>query len=436
MKKINTVIYNLIVDDGLGDILFGFKLAKYLHTNYPDMEITLVTRDEFNTKCKTLLKNSLQDGIQYSTIDQYEFEKDYASDPDFLIIGPVFSFDSDDVHQITKNGESEIILIGEYDLSKNEYERTAERLSRYGLKVSATIRTGLSGLGIFFDEWLMNPLFTTTPKDLTITAKTLMGENETFRRYLSKTNISVNYSHDNAKKVIHIHTSLCCGDKNTDLIMMGENAKKDLLILYQLANSLIEKGYSRVIYHEPNKIPSVLAQNDSNGPQYRLIHTGKVSFAEARALRKLSTGILTGATGDQSYSEAISVNPLVIYECRSWKSDLYNEMVKIANSIDESGRLSSVIKELGSTSNSLSSSSDSDSSASESDESSSDSEDNIISKLRSPDIIRNLKMYQQHILQKNDLEKNISTHQPGFFKRKRDTVLNEAESDLKKARVV
>lgn len=51
-----------------------------------------------------------------------------------------------------------------------------------------------------------------------------------------------------------------------------------------------------------------------------------------------------GATGDQSYSEAIVKSYIIIYECFSWKLPFLQAKQKVANEIDPSKQLSRTIE--------------------------------------------------------------------------------------------
>jgi hypothetical protein len=88
--------------------------------------------------------------------------------------------------------------------------------------------------------------------------------------------------------------------------------------------------------------PEIIGETNREGPVYRIVHTGRVSSEEAVNLRKIG-GKFSGATGDQSYSEAIATSDIVLYECQSWKRDLVLGMQDIANKIDPAGELSRAI---------------------------------------------------------------------------------------------
>ena len=278
-----------------------------------------------------------------------------------IIAGPTLNFDAELFSQLAPDVNTPIMLMSEYDFASFQMEDLSAGLKVLGYENCIEMPTGLSGVnqGVFIDRLasefdLSNTSQLTALFDsgLTKTSAQLL-EGKSASDYIESTHIAVSYSHNNAERFLTVHALLATTDKNTDVIMMGEECageKNDKPVLTALAPSLLEKGFGQVIYQELGKDPVIIAATGNGGPVYRIVHTGRVDGIEAENLRKIG-GAFSGATGDQSYSEAIASSHLIVYECQSWKRDFVRGMNDIANIVDSGGRLSSAIELLSSASN-------------------------------------------------------------------------------------
>lgn len=366
------IIYSGYINN-LGDLSFGRKMAEFFQKKYPKAEVSLVMQPTTSRRYKEAKENGLgkfneDTSFPITPLDEYNKSPEAQHQPDLVIIGPALVVLPNNIALLIKNQDTPIILMSEYDFPHYHYEELTKKLQghknegvadeKYDFSYT-NIRhypSGLGSHGIFLDESILdydpkNPqLVDENFKKLSLTRNTLLTEEKEPLTYLENTNISVNYSHNNAERFISIHYRIVTTEKNVDLIILGEKTHKDKIILKKLADEILKKGFSKVIYQESDNAPEIIAESHKQGPTYRLIHTGRVSPDESRALRNLS-GNFSGATGDQSYSEAIARSSIVIYECRGWKTEFVDAMKNLASEIDNSGTLTKTIGLLATASN-------------------------------------------------------------------------------------
>lgn len=348
--------------NGLGDLNFGKKVADLTQAKYPDAEIVLLTSSSEKFRptvagVNALDKYNASSDRKFIPYDQYVL-REGNSEPDIFIAGPTLNFSHDIVPQLISDRKTPIILMSEYNFATFHMEDLVENLETEGYQSIVQMPTGLGSKnhGIFIDTNFMeldrsdsaqlDSLFT---KKLTQTGGAILGDISP-SQYLDTTNVAVSYSHNNARRFLTVHGMLTAPDRNTDVIIMGEEAgeqKKDRPVLQNIAPMLLDKGFGRIIYQEVGQEPQVIAESGNGGPMYRVIHTGRVGSEEAQSLRMIG-GAFSGATGDQSYSEAIATSHMVVYECQSWKRGLVEEMQSIANQVDPRGNLGRAVELLSS----------------------------------------------------------------------------------------
>jgi hypothetical protein len=337
--------------NGLGDLNFGKKVANLVQEKYPDAEIVLLTSSssKFRTSTDGLTEidkfNNASDR-KFTCYDDYL--KQGGSEADLLIAGPTLNFDANIISQLAPSTSAPIVLMSEYNFDVHMPDLT-EDLTRAGYENISQMPTGLGNdsRGIFIDKKLTqlnradireSSFFT---EELPQTGKTLLGSASP-SQYLDLTNITVSYSHNNAERFLTVHGMVTQPERDADVIVMGEEAgekRKDLPVLQNIAPMLLEKGFGKVIYQELGCEPKVIAENESGGPTYRVIHTGRLSPEESSNLRLIG-GPFSGATGDQSYSEAIATSSMIVYECQPWKKGLVDQMEAISKEVDPEGELS------------------------------------------------------------------------------------------------
>lgn len=388
--------------NGLGDLSFGKKVADLAQAKYPHAEIVLLTSssEKFRSTVSgvsALDKYNASSDRKFIPYDQYVL-REGNPEPDLFIAGPTLNFSPDIVPQLISNRDTPIVLMSEYNFATFHMEDLVENLGTKGYQSIAQMPTGLGSTnhGIFIDNNFLEfdrsdpaqlgSLFT---KKLTHTGATILGDTSP-SQYLDTTNVAVSYSHNNARRFLTVHGMLITPDRNTDVIIMGEEEggqRKDRPVLQNIVPLLLEKGFGRIIYQEIGQEPQIIAESDKWGPTYRVIHTGRVGPEEAQSLRMIGGGF-SGATGDQSYSEAIATSHMIVYECQSWKRDLVKEMCSIANQVDPLGNLARAVE--------LLSSAETHTECAE-----------LADLLRQPAVQENFKVYRERIIQDSNLTKAL-----------------------------
>lgn len=347
-------------NNGLGDLSFGDKLANQLQIQYPEAEIEIIT-----SSTKTLKKKA----GGYPNLDAYNETKNFkvkkldeylaseSKPPDIVVVGPTLTAAVETIASVVPKGNTPIVLMTEYDFGSFHMEDRNQELKDMNFTNITQIRTGLGAEcgGIFVDHdtalfdktnmLAVNNVFT----ELTKTKSALLQENSPVD-YVNSTDITVSYSHNNAEKLLNTHALIVHNTQNADLIIMGEKDHKDKKILAeQTAATILERGFSKIIYQDLDGSTETISERDNGGPVYRVIHTGNVAPDEAVHLRKIG-GQFSGATGDQSYGEAIANSSLVLYECQAWKADFVAGMERIALEVDPSAQLKETMTLLSSNS--------------------------------------------------------------------------------------
>lgn len=334
---------------GFGDISAGRKLVELARTKYPDAEVQQYT-NSFEEKTGSTLKVALEKYDPRGEIHPMDLRKKYPK-PDVIIVGPMITDTEKYIHQLAgKHKSVPIILMAEYDCGQEKGDVELQRtLKAQGFKNVFIQRMGLErgqgvdAAGIFIDRELATNAAPPKSEDLDKT-KEMILDGHSVEDYQSAKSIVTSYSHRNFERMLHVDLCVRPPVKDADLIILGEEiagntpkdppTKRDLPILKKNAEKILAAGYSQVVYVEPGQGPVVLASSDKPGPIYRVVHTGKVSSTEAKALRALSNDVLGGATGDQSYSEAISKSPVCVYETQHWKQNFTVGMMDIAEQIE------------------------------------------------------------------------------------------------------
>ncbi|QIN32916.1 hypothetical protein [Legionella longbeachae] len=346
--------------NNFGDLAFGKKIGLKLRDKYPGAEVSLVTDSKEShkgIKAKEHLEKINKDSeFPLVPIDDYQQNYRYDVPADLIIIGPVLNFKVDSVIPVLiKNKPTvPVVLMTEYNFPDWVMRNLIDEINQQeGFSGSILcLPTGINNPGgIFVENELVDcdlekdKARQNTFKRMTLSGDMILG-NLCPEDYINNTNIAVNYSHNNARRFLTVHSLLASPVKNVDVINLGDTNKIDKIVLIEQSDMLLQKGFSKVIYASIGDGSEIIAETNNNGPIYRVVHTGMVSADESLALRQLS-GDFGGATGDQSYSEAISRSSIVVYECQRWKIDLLEEMVSLGNDIDANGKLGETIRLLG-----------------------------------------------------------------------------------------
>lgn len=365
-KKI--VIYSEYVDNN-GDLTFGCKMAAKIRAQYPDADIQVVTipkvtpwgngRVENNKGMALERTNKLRDfnkDIPFPVQHLDDYTSTSSRLPDMIIVGPVVMPGCKHTVEYLagRNNQSvNVLLISEYGFKQEHLEATKIELEKLKFKNVSLQTTGVTeNKGIFFDREIAG--FDRTNESHVNDASKKIGNVGVYLHatgslldYLQSHDVAMHYSHNNAERVVGVHANYVEANRDTDLIVLGENNKNDRTSLIANIDRLKENGFAKIVYVDCPKDPEVLFDSGDDGPTYRIIHTGRVSLEQSIALRKIS-GEFSGATGDQSYSEALSRSPIVIYETQPWKKDFLEDQVKLAAQIDPSGQLPRAVLLMGS----------------------------------------------------------------------------------------
>ena len=150
----------------------------------------------------------------------------------------------------------------------------------------------------------------------------LLGETS-IQDYQASTDFAMQYSHDSddqwgkraAGHFLSTHVEFANGSMNNqDVLMIGERVYAKQYALKKIVEKLIKQGYARISFLNIDKCTEdVLYQSCAAGKTYRVLYTAGISHPAMIACCALS-GPLIGATGDQSFAEALSAHKIVIYE--------------------------------------------------------------------------------------------------------------------------
>ncbi len=387
--------------NGLGDLNFGKKLAAEVHAKYPDAMIEFVTSPTKKLQLKPkgtsdVASFNKNNSIHVTPLDTF---MESGRKGDIIIVGPVLTMQADEVASLAAKKDTPIMLSLEYDFNASWHMDVmidALKMKEFENIVPMPTGLGEGKSGIFLNksdavfninnQYQVNTLFR---EGLPITGDVIRGAKDP-EAYLTQTNITVSYSHDNAERLFSVHKEIVAPDKNSDVIIMGELKNKTKMIKALMAKpSPLDKGFSKVIYERVGEEPEIIGETNREGPVYRIVHTGTVSSGEAINLRKIG-GNFGGATGDQSYSEAIATSDIVVYECQTWKQELVTGMHAIANKIDPTEQLSRAIHLLAFASNEV-------------------EYKELANLIKQDDIQKGFGLYQKEILATKDLSATFSS---------------------------
>lgn len=355
---------------GYGDFLFALKLSDQLKNHYRNKgEIPLVYIITQPTGKQKII--DLNGDVEFDTpiLTPAELKilvESKAIDIGSLIEGPAFKselFDEIDNALATVIDPIPLTMLPEYGFGSTAQELAIVRLHQeYRQKTPLHIvytNTVFSGFnhgehGILLSDRLLTPA---APDELVHQldikiSELLIGASQpvqSIEHYQDTTALFFQYSHDqyqdrhNAKTgrnpvehFLRLHQAFVkCSEKNQDIILVGEHEYLKLNALKSIQSKLMDDGFERIsFYNLDTQTELILHNSRQEGKTYRAIYTRSMSHSSMIACMALS-GVLVGATGDQSFSEAISSNKVIIYECLAHKENLINSYD--AAMIDASG---------------------------------------------------------------------------------------------------
>ncbi len=282
---------------------------------------------------------------------------------DYYIHGPVLEF------LLCTPINTRILLMSEY--SDNFPFYNVLRLKKLLARRVSTLQTGFlsadfsyKNKGILFTDSLIKMVklkeinireyyrqihisWQELPKNI---IETLLG-GLSIEDYYSTTELSVEYSHnsENNKLLYHLNSHLHYlrvhqlyiqySIKNQDVISMGGDIKNKRNALEFMIPILAKNGFSKIFYVDLDNEKMESVYNDNrDGKSYRLIHVDKITHMKMIELQKISSD-LSGVTGDQSFSEALSASKLIVYNCMVWKKELVQQYIEIVSSIAQDDKV-------------------------------------------------------------------------------------------------
>lgn len=337
---------------GYGDFLFALKMAdqlKYYYTHVLGGEfptIHIVTQDSGKQKILNL-KGDQEFGLEIITPKELEQKvKNGEINVSSVIEGPVFrSRFISEINQALSplNKPIPLTMIPEYSYNSNLTRDMISREKEYRQKHLSNFECKniiYTGFDEKFNEQgiILSPsLISQTSKEesaekLDPKLKNYMLRGSTISDYQKDNELYFQYSHDTyptthnqttARRFLEIHRQLVkSSDKNQDVLMVGktEGTKKQALV--DLKNKLIQDGFKKITFlNTDTGIEEKLHDSEEQGKTYRVIYSSGIPHESMISCTALSQDLM-GATGDQSFGEALSANKVVVYECLQHKQQL------------------------------------------------------------------------------------------------------------------
>lgn len=350
---------------GYGDLLFALKLSQQLKNKYEAASdevppVYVVTGDKGKEKIHNL-KGDSEFGIEILTPRDLA-ERTNASDENQIDVGviiegpafddrqkPYFLLEIEDA--LPKKNQIPLLMVTEYSFSSDQARQNISEIIKkrqndyYFNKIQYQhiIYSGLNPrhdeAGILLSHPLMSP---TSPRELMDQfdgnlQAALSNTEKRIEQYQQNTDLNMQYSHDiyqqdygapstPASHFLKIHHTFVNGhDKNQDVIMVGNSKEEKYNALAAIKDQFIDDGFTRIsFYNAETSEEETLHDTGTPGKTYRVIYTPSISHQSMMACLALS-GPLFGATGDQSFGEAVSANKIIVYETLTHKQQLIED---------------------------------------------------------------------------------------------------------------
>lgn len=364
---------------GYGDMLFALKLTKQLREKLRDIydgEIVFITDKDTADKINRV-EGDKEFDITVRTLEDIKKCREgndyFPYDLDFIIYGPFVDEFSDFKNSFLGRlgnalwGESQppgessvkVVIAPEYCAISDSLDNS-KKLDKY-LRSQANLPFKSAGIvwtgfnvdgktrerkehGIIATQELLDPTDEFKREQLKHIPSNLSEvlfesspalAHEKWPAYTDRAELYIAYSHDyywgqvtKASKIfLHIHREFVRDrKKNQDIILIGgsnTDASQKYDALNSVKDKLIRDGFSKIIFYNAiTRDEDTLYESDGDGPTYRAIYTKSVPHKSMIALTAIS-GELIGATGDQSFGEALSTGcPFPIYESLKHKKEL------------------------------------------------------------------------------------------------------------------
>ena len=344
MKKAIIILVNTGYD-GKGDFLFGLKLARELKDQFKqEAPPIFVVRQDEGFKNIVNLKGHSEFKILLLSMD--DLKKNIAQKKiqvGCFIEGPVFIHSElRNIDKILPQGARiPLLLLPEYGYnSVRERETIAKYISECKgftrIKYPKIIYPGFNDAqqerGILLSHDLVHqPPQKYLADQIEPSVHEAIFKNRALGDYQAQTQLFMQYSHDTyvgniAQQYLRVHREFILGsNKNQDVLLIGpaENTKKEALAA--IKDRLIADRFTRISFlnGQTKQEQVIYTDNSSNNPNktYRVIYFPKIVHESMISCVALS-GLLIGATGDQSLGEAVSANKIILYEALGHKLEL------------------------------------------------------------------------------------------------------------------
>ncbi len=342
---------------GYGDFLFALKLAEQLRKKYADSglkipPIYLVSQPSGKESIKKI-KADIEFGVEILTPDELSLKVAAKEIEVGLVIeAPVFTYDlidSIDVALASMQERIPLMLITEYGqhsvisredfASQENYRKTQCKHIQYKSIIYSGFRSEAGEQGILVSESLLHPASADKLlNELDEKLRIPLLSNSDLAHYQATTALSMQYSHDLSERAIRtqttpahhflkVHHEFCkTSQQNQDIVMVGKDMVSKKNALMEIKDKLIRENFTRISFiNTDTRIEDVLYDDKRvGGKTYRVIYTSGMTHLSMNACIALSSP-LSGATGDQSLSESLSANKIMVYECLAHKKELISD---------------------------------------------------------------------------------------------------------------
>ncbi len=325
----------VVVSDGFGgygDFLLGLKLASALKQQYIDAgtikpEIYLVTQPSGKRKIEQLNGDEEFDIIILTPQTLQQMVELKKLQVGHIIETPVLSADlmgRIDCALMQNKIKASLTQVTEYSYGRPSHDSLHFRKKLRNICYKSTIYSGFQcdEMGIVLTPAISKIQTPVLDEEIREPLMGLQSRDE----YLGLTELSFQYSHDihsqrpSATHFLNIHREFIKNSsKNHDIIMIGSSEEHKFQAFLSIKDGLIADGFQSISFYNINtKTERFLYENGVSGRKYRVLYTTTMSHRSMMACHHLSS-ILVGASGDQSFGEAVSADKIGVYECLSHK---------------------------------------------------------------------------------------------------------------------
>lgn len=342
------------IKKGSGDISFIVKIANYLSTSYDFPSVVIVSEHAKR------IQDNFSLGHQVKLFDIENFTTQVAKGeiiPTLIIEGPTF------VSTRGTRGHPSIpkLFITEYSSFEERHLcdsvnllNRARHLKIYAESLESGLREGqhlpfnlrhqrkiTKEFGILLESDLLDVFPKTNDKnyrkklwnELTI-RQDILEETE-INEYDTTTHFYFHYGHQVNSSETFLQAVIQLQKNNAkthcEIITVGENSRQEILNIYK--DELTKIGYDSIQYISDKNEKFILKEVSSPKRLFKLRHIEKLKQEDFRQLFQLSE-IIVGTTGDQSFSEAVALGKIPVYEVALHKQGFFNGVIRQAKKLE------------------------------------------------------------------------------------------------------